>query len=104
MLSEHKGGSAYKFSLLVTSRKMRYSTLAMALTMVLKSLSSSMNVELMVFIRERVAREGDSTPSCSVLAASISSRTQVTGATAWSTVPVGSGDYFVDEYSATTGL
>ena len=37
-------------------------------------------------------------------AASISSRRQVTGATAWSAVPVGSGGYFGDERSATTRL
>ena len=104
MPAERKGGPVCEFSLLVTPRKMRYSTLAMALTTVLKSLSGSRNVELMVSIHEPVAREGDATPSCSVLAASISSRTQITGATAWSTVLVSSGGYFGDECSATIWL
>ena len=49
-----------------------------------------------------VAPEGGTSASSAFLAASISSRTQVTGETARSTVLVGSGAYFGDKSSATT--
>jgi len=102
-------------SLLVIPRTMRYSTLETVLNTSLKVLSGCRYVELMVSISEMVVLiPPTSSVACCItheagtggcfLAASISSRTRVTGATAWSTVLVGSGGYFVDERSATTVL